>query len=75
MVKNGGVSSSLKFCINEKSESVYRTTAGAVLMEVDTKDIYISDTDDMICACVRYALNINGQFISNCEAYVKIQAA
>ncbi|MBQ8085608.1 MAG: DUF1934 domain-containing protein [Lachnospiraceae bacterium] len=74
MVKNGAVSSALKFNIDEKSESVYRTTAGTVMMEVHTHDISILENDDAIRTTVKYSLTINGQFISECEVNFVIES-
>ena len=74
MVKNGAVSSALKFCIDEKSESIYRTAVGDVLMEVLTSAIDISTTEDKMCVTVKYKLHINGQFISNCEVEILIES-
>jgi uncharacterized beta-barrel protein YwiB (DUF1934 family) len=73
-VKNGAVSSALKFNIDEKSESVYRTTAGTVMMEVHTHDISILENDDAIRTTVKYSLTINGQFISECEVNFVIES-
>lgn len=74
MVKKGAVSSALRFCIDEKSESVYRTEAGDVLMEVVTSDIDISETENKMRVTVNYKLNINGQFISDCEVEILIES-
>ncbi len=74
MVKKGAVSSALRFCIDEKSESVYRTAAGDVLMEVVTSDIDISETENKMRVTVNYKLNINGQFISDCEVEILIES-
>ena len=74
MVKKGAVSSALRFCIDEKSESVYRTAAGDVLMEVVTSDIDISETENKMRVTVNYKRNINGQFISDCEVEILIES-
>lgn len=74
MVKNGAVSSALRFVLNEKTDSLYQTSAGAVTMEVDTHDVVIKETDVLMHVKVSYDLHINGQFISECEVEFKLQA-
>lgn len=74
MKKSGAVSSVLKFLTGERTASLYRTGAGAVTMEVDTKDIVIAESDKLLQVKVRYDLHINGQFVSACEVDVMAQA-
>ena len=72
--KSGAVSSVLKLVAGERTASLYRTGAGAVTMEVDTKDIAVTEVEGLLQAKVCYELHINGQFVSNCEVDVKVQA-
>ena len=74
MVKNGAVSSALKFVEYERSSSLYHTGAGAVTMEVDTRDIVLAESDELLQVKVSYSLHINGQFISECQVDFKVQA-
>lgn len=74
MVKSGAVVSALKFSANEKHESVYNTTAGAVMMSVDTNEVRILESDERIDVLVNYSLDINGQFISKCSVEITIDA-
>ena len=74
MVKNGAVSAALRFLPGKRTGSLYQTDAGGVSMEVDTHEIIISETDELLQARVKYALYINGQFISECEVDVKLQS-
>ena len=73
MVKNGAVSSALTFIPGQKTESLYKTTAGGVLMETDTHDVKIVLEDSSIHVKVNYTLHINGQFISKCEVDFKVR--
>ena len=73
MVKNGAVSSALRFVAEDKTSGLYQTSAGAVSMEVETHDILITETDETINVKVCYVLHINGQFISECEVDFKVQ--
>lgn len=74
MVKNGAVSSALKFLVNERTSSLYKTGAGAMMMETDTRNIIISETDNLLHVNVSYDLYINGQFISDCEVDFRVAA-
>lgn len=73
MTKNGGIKSALTFLKNQRTESLYETGAGAVKMEVDTHELVITETDELLHAVVRYALFMNGQFISECEVNFKVR--
>ena len=73
MVKNGAVSSALKFTANERTASLYHTDAGTVTIEVDTKELMIDESDGLIQVNVCYLLHINGQFISECQVNFKVK--
>ena len=74
MVKRGAVSSELSFIQNERTSSIYRTGAGDVMMEVETRDIIINEMEHRIHTKVVYALYINEQFISECEVDFKVKS-
>ena len=74
MVKNGAVSSALKYITDKKTGSLYHTDAGGVMMEVETHGIDILESEELIQVKVRYALHINGQFISECQVDFTVQA-
>ena len=74
IVKRGAVSSALSFIQNERTSSVYRTGAGDVMMEMETRDIIINEMEHRIHTKVVYALYINEQFISECEVDFKVKS-
>ena len=74
MVKNGAVSSALKFIKNESTSSMYHTDAGTVVMEVHTHDVFYSETEELLNIRVGYDLLINGGFISVCEVDFRVRA-
>ena len=74
MVKNGAVSSTLTFMRDQRTKGLYETGAGAVMMEVDTREIIIDETEDMLHVDVSYSLSINDQFISECEVSFTVKA-
>lgn len=74
MVKSGAVSSALTFKKEQVTTSLYETEAGAVMMEVDTRNIVITETEDRLHTKVIYSLSINGQFISECEVDFTVQS-
>ncbi len=74
MTKRGGPYTALSFFKGEKTSSVYSTPAGPVQIDVFTHEISVTETEGEILAVIQYSLNINYNFISECEVRFKVQA-
>lgn len=74
MTKKGGINSFLLFKNNQKTSMVYNTPYGPLQMDVLTKKIIITETEDEIKVTVEYSLDINYQFVSECRVDFKVQA-
>lgn len=74
MMKKGGVNSLLLFDDGKKSSSVYNTPFGPLQMDVVTKEMDIFESEDELRVNIKYTLDINHNFVSECEVHFTVQA-
>lgn len=74
MMKKGGNHSYLRFDKNKKNSTVYQTPAGPIQVDVLTHEFIVKEEEREITVKVKYALDINYQFVSECEVDFKVQA-
>lgn len=74
MMKKGGVNSVLVFDQEQKTSMVYNTPYGPLRLDVMTKELSITEQEDELRVYVKYALDINYSFVSECEVSFKVQA-
>ena len=74
MTKKGGINSLLIFDKGQKTSMVYRTPMGPLQMDVVTKDLSIVEKENELQVYVKYSLDINYNFVSECEVDFKVQA-
>lgn len=74
MTKKGGNNSYLLFNKNQKTSTIYQTPAGPMQINVSTHDFCLTETEDEMVVTIKYALDINYNFISECEVNFKVQA-
>ncbi len=74
MTKKGGNNSFLLFNREKKTSTIYQTVAGPIQIDAVTRDLSIEETEDELLVNVKYALDINYNFISECEVNFKVQA-
>ena len=74
VTKKGGINSLLIFDKGQKTSMVYRTPMGPLQMDVVTKDLSIVEKENELQVYVKYSLDINYNFVSECEVDFKVQA-
>ena len=74
MTKKGGNHSFLVFDKGEHTSMVYHTPAGPMQISVMTKELSMEETEEELRVYVKYSLDINYNFISQCEVHFKVQA-
>lgn len=74
MTKKGGNNSYLLFELGKKTSTVYCTPVGDIQVDVATHDLMISESEEEISVKVKYTLDINYSFISECEVRFKVRA-
>lgn len=74
MTKKGGNHSFLVFDEGKKTSMVYQTMVGPLQIDVMTKSLSITEQEDEIQVRVQYTLDINYNFVSECDVYFRVQA-
>ncbi|MCM1159162.1 MAG: DUF1934 domain-containing protein [Bacteroidales bacterium] len=74
MTKKGEVQSCLSFNRGEKTSNVYQTVMGMIQIDTNTHEFSVVETEDAIAVTIKYTLDINYSFISECEVHFEIQA-
>ena len=64
VTKKGEVSSKMIYEIGKKHMSNYMTPMGLIVLGITTKDIFVEADGEKLQAEVRYAMEMNGQFVS-----------
>lgn len=62
------------FSPNSKTVSNYRTPFGNLAIGIDTNEIVFNENDRKMTLDVKYALDVNYEFLANCELSVIIEA-
>ena len=74
MIKRGGANSFLVFEKGQKTSSIYNTPFGPLQIDALTKELDIKESEDELQVYVKYNLDINHSFISECDVHFKVQA-
>lgn len=74
MTKKGGNSSYLLFERGKKTSTVYQTIAGPLQIDAVTHYMSMEETDNELIVYIKYTLDINYRFVSDCEVTFKVRA-
>ena len=74
MTKKGGNNSYLLFERGKKTSTVYQTIAGPIQIDAVTHDMTMEETEDELNVYIKYTLDINYKFVSDCEVTFKVRA-
>jgi uncharacterized beta-barrel protein YwiB (DUF1934 family) len=74
IIKSGVSSVNLAFEKDKKNVSHYYTPFGSLLIGIETKNIDVEEGVDNIDIKVNYDLEINHQFMANCDISMNIKA-
>ena len=75
IMKSGVSNSHMVFEKNRKNRSLYQTPYGEMTLEVDTYDMDIRASEDVILISLGYQLDVNGDPLSNCHITMRISAS
>lgn len=74
LTKKGVTESHMIFEIGKKHITPYHTPFGSLLLGLDAKRVDIMESDDYICVNAAYALDVNEEFLADCDICIKIKA-
>ncbi|MDE5777688.1 MAG: DUF1934 domain-containing protein [Lachnospiraceae bacterium] len=72
MIKRGGNNSYLRFEKESQTSTVYQTPVGPIQIDIFARDFEFSETDREISARIKYTLDINYEFVSECEVTFRV---
>lgn len=75
LTKDGVVNTHMIFEENKKNVTHYHTPYGGLLMGIDTKAVTLMETERILKAFVDYALDMNEEFVADCQIRITITSA
>ena len=73
--KKGPVTASMLFEESSKNLTNYSTPFGSIVVGLDTRNIALSDTDDVLKLDVNYSLDINYEFLADCNISIEARSS
>ena len=64
VTKKGAIASKMIYELGKKHMSNYMTPMGLIVLGITTKDIFVEADAEKLQAEIRYAMEMNGQFVS-----------
>lgn len=71
MSKSGCVNVTMDFEKGRKSYSTYHTPFGDLMLGIETTEIRLQEQEDSITCHIAYGLDVNYEFLSDCEITIK----
>lgn len=72
ITKKGVSNVHMVFEKNRKNVSYYHTPFGSILIGIDARDVKVEETEDRIDVEVKYALEVNYEFLADCNIKMNI---
>ena len=72
IIKNGESNVHMVFEINQSNYTCYTTPFGELMLGIRTQSISIEESTDQITINLRYQLDINYEYASDCDLKIKI---
>lgn len=74
LMSKGSTGHHMLFSLGKKSTTYYETPYGGLNMGVDTYDLEVVEEDDSISIDIKYGLEINLDFMTQCRVCIKIES-
>lgn len=74
LTRSGLVNVHMVFEENRKNMTSYHTPYGNIIVGIDTRQIQIKEQEDRIDVLAKYALDINYEFLAECEIAIEIRS-
>lgn len=74
ITKRGTVNVHMLFEKNKKNMTCYTTPYGSMLIGIDACNIIIQESEDELYAQVKYALDINYEYLAECTIHLLVQS-
>lgn len=74
MMKKGGTTAHLLFDPEQSTSTYYQTPAGPMVVNVTTESYECTEEENVMHIRIRYSLDVNYNFVSNCAIDISIGA-
>ncbi len=74
LTRSGAVNVHMIFEENRKNMTSYNTPYGNILIGIDTRKIHITQESDRIVVDVDYALDVNYEYLTDCQIVLDIKS-
>ena len=74
LTKKGVVNVNMIFEENVKNITQYYTPYGSLSMGIDAKKVEIQESEDEIDVFVAYAMEMNGEFVADCDISINVKS-
>lgn len=74
IVKKGVISTVMSFDLLEPSQTFYQTPYGRLLLQIQTTELLIEESQDEIKVRLRYLLSVNGEYLSDNQILIRVNA-
>ncbi len=75
VTKKGPVNTQMVFLEGEKTLTDYSTPYGNIMVGIDTRQVKVDEQDDSMHIRVEYGLEVNYQYVADCDITVHIMNA
>ena len=73
MTKQGGITTQMIFVKGQKQYACYATPFGELTLGMTTKHIKVTEEKPQLFASLRYDLEVNGAYVSECELDIEVR--
>ena len=74
VTKKGAISSKMVYELGKQHMSDYVTPMGLIVLGVTTKDIFVEANAEKLHMELRYAMEMNGEFVADCNIHINIKS-
>lgn len=74
LIAKGDATTHMVFTKGEKNMTYYNTPFGGMNMSIDTYQLNVTESDVLISADIRYGLEINLDYITECKVHIDVES-
>lgn len=74
LITKGQTGSHMIFTIGKKSMTYYSTPFGGMNLGIDTYDVNVTESEDVITVDIEYGLEINLDYVADCRVHIEIES-
>lgn len=72
VLRRGEISANMAFYKENKNYTCYKTPYGSIMVGLDTRSVKLQETEKELQVQVDYSLDINYEFLADCQLHIRI---